>query len=60
LQVVVECEDQVAQSGVFVGQMRAVAVVELSGQIGEAGVSLFDRGPQCLGKRLGVEGALTP
>ena len=60
LQVLVECEDQVAQSGVFVGQVCPVGVVELSGQVGDAGVSVLDRRPECLGERLGVEGAFPP
>ena len=60
LQVLVEREDQAAQSGVLIRQVCPVGVVELSSQVGDAFVSVLDGRTECLGDRFGVQRAFPP
>ena len=60
MKVVVERRDQLPQSGVFLGEVVSVGVVELSREVVDTGFSLFDCGAKCLGEGFGVEGSFSP
>ena len=54
VEVVVEGGDQVSQSGVFVGEVVSLGVIELSGQVVDARFALFDGGAQGFCEGFGV------